>query len=57
MNDRDKFRFLFIWCLVLTLWGGYFTWRFLENQRWIHANGEQILKQVQEIKQAIDKRK
>jgi len=54
MNERLLLRLCLYWCFVLTLWGGYFTYRFVEHEKWKVGQSEKTLELLQEVKALLE---
>jgi len=54
MTEHRKFQLLCCWCLLLTMWGGYFTYQFVQHEKWQYRVYQEILKNQKEIKHFIE---
>lgn len=55
MSERLLLRFCLLWCLILTLWGGYFTYKFVEHIELRQEQSEQTLKLLKEVKALLER--
>jgi hypothetical protein len=53
MNSQVKFRLLFVWCFLLSLWGGYIAYKFIEHERWAYKVNTRMLENQKEIKRLL----
>lgn len=55
MNERLLLRFCLLWCFLLSLWGGYFTYRFIIHVEQRQEQSEQTLKLLKEVKALLER--